>query len=68
MGMVELSCGISRFRPGIIMAEAEGDQLNLIEEWFEKKSRQAAIFSAGKQDCNLHKLPTASSRAISWLW
>jgi hypothetical protein len=50
------------------MAEAEGDQLNLIEEWFEKKSRQAAIFSAGKQDCNLHELPTAYSRFISWLW
>jgi hypothetical protein len=50
------------------MAEAEGDKLYLVKERFEKKSRQAAIFSAGKQDCNLHKPPTASSRAISWLW
>jgi hypothetical protein len=66
--MAQLQSSISRSHPGIVMAEAEGDQLNPIEEWFEKKSRQAAIFSAGKQDCNLHKLPTASSRAISWLW
>jgi hypothetical protein len=48
MGMVKLSRGISRSRPGIIMAEAEGDKLYLVKERFEKKSRQAAIFSAGK--------------------
>jgi hypothetical protein len=37
------------------MAEAECDKLYLIEVRFEQKSRQAAIFSAGEQDCNLHE-------------
>jgi hypothetical protein len=46
MGVVKLSGGISRSRPGIVVAEAEGDKLYLVKERFEKKSRQAAIFSA----------------------
>jgi hypothetical protein len=46
MGMAKFSCGICRSRPGIVLAEAKGDKLYLVKEGFEKKSRQAAIFSA----------------------
>jgi len=47
--MADLFSRICCSKPGLVALEAEGDQLNLLEEWLEEKSRQAAILSAGEK-------------------
>jgi hypothetical protein len=46
--MAQLFCRICCPGPGLVALHAEGDQLDLIEEWLEEKSRQAAVLSAGE--------------------